>query len=134
MPVIETKLGILAAALAVAGGVGMWASESVVTALQASGIPIDGVVLQLAGTAVMIGLAFGLLRGKVSAMQESHERERAEHGSRFDRIDRKLDEVSGQVAAFAERLNHHGREIDRLRDTPQPRRGGRQPAADEEDV
>lgn len=121
--ILETKAGLVAGVAIAAGAVAAWASRPLLVALQASGIVIDtGVLVQLVMTAVIVGVAFGVVRNKVDAMTR-----------RFDGFERKLDAVQAKVERFDEKLNHHASEIDRLRALP-ARRPGREPVSDAEDV
>lgn len=137
--IVETKATVVVGALVAVGTAVAWATGAMSTAVNAvqssTGIVIQAdLLVQLVMTAVIVGIAFGMVRTKVDGM--SGRVNNMSH--RFDSFEKKLDGVASKVERFAERLDYHADEIDRLRDPetpPRPRRAfGRQPSSDAEDV
>jgi hypothetical protein len=124
--ILETKAGIVAAGVVAAAALGAWASGFVAQSAQSSGVVIaPDLFVNLVMTAVIVGIAFGVLRSKVDTV-----------GTKFDRLETKVDKVLTDVARIGERLTHHAAEIERLRSAtpPYPRPRRRQPGDDVEDV
>ena len=117
------KKGVAVAGFAGLAALGAWASPYMAAIAQASGVTIEAdLMVQLVMTAVIVGIAFGVVRSKVEGMSK-----------RFDQFEATLADDAKQVERYAERLDHHADEIKRLRDG-HTRRAGRQPTSESEDV
>ena len=115
--------GVAVAGFAGLAALGAWASPYMAAVAQASGLVIEAdLMVQLVMTAVIVGIAFGVVRSKVEGMSK-----------RFDQFEATLADVAKQVERYAERLDTHADEIKRLRDG-HTRRAGRQPTSESEDV